>query len=128
MEIKTNNISRSFFKAAKWQAYTTLFTMLIASIWGIHAVLSALVGGSAVIAGAYSGYLVVRTKQGGSAGIMLLTLLKAEVIKILVVAILLLIAFKTYQRLIPLSLIVGLAGSALASGAGLRTVQNESKN
>jgi ATP synthase protein I len=41
------------------------------------------------------------------------------------IAILLLIIFKYYQGLVPLALIGGLAGSALASGAGMRAVNNE---
>ena len=58
-------------------------------------------------------------------GIILFSLLKAEAIKVLVIALLLLVTFKYYQGLVPLSLIGGLAGSALVSGAGLRAIDNE---
>lgn len=69
--------------------------------------------------------LIAQRPNGSAPGAVLITLLKAEAIKVLVVAMLLLAVFKYYQGLIPLSLIGGLAGSALASGAGLRAVNNE---
>ena len=78
-----------------------------------------------MIAGAYAGMLIAQSPSGSAPGSVLITLLKAEAVKVLVIAILLLITFKYYQGLVPLSLIGGLAGSALASGAGLRAVNNE---
>lgn len=75
--------------------------------------------------GGYAGMLMARRPNGGTPGGVLISLLKAEIIKVLVIAMLLLVTFKYYQGLVPLSLIGGLAGSALASGAGLRAVNNE---
>ena len=78
-----------------------------------------------MIIGGYAGMLIAQRPNGGAPATVLITLLKAEAIKVLVMAVLLLVTFKYYQGLVPLSLIGGLAGSALASGAGLRAVNNE---
>ncbi|MDO8990852.1 MAG: ATP synthase subunit I [Sideroxyarcus sp.] len=119
-------ISRAFSKAARWQIIITVLisgsSLLLA---GTNAAISALAGGASVIVGGYAGVLIAQSPKGSAAGTVLITLLKAEAIKILVIAMLLLITFKYYQGLVPLALIGGLAGSALASGAGLRTVNNE---
>lgn len=118
-------ISRVYSKAARWQI---IITVLISGVFlllaGVDAAISAFAGGVSVIAGGYAGMLVAESPKGSSAGTVLVTLLKAEVVKILMIAILLLITFKYYQGLVPLALIGGLAGSALASGAGLRAVNN----
>jgi ATP synthase protein I len=44
-------------------------------------------------------------------------MLKAEAVKILVIALLLFLTFKLYQQLVPIALILGLAASAILSGA-----------
>lgn len=120
------NISRAFSKAANWQI---IITSLIAAcsllIGGASSALSALLGGGAVVVGAYVGMRFAKKSYDSSAGMVLITLLKAEAIKVLVIALLLLATFKFYQGLVPLALIGGLAGSALASGAGLQTMNNE---
>ena len=69
--------------------------------------------------------LIAQRPNSSAPGAVLITLLKAEAIKVLVVAMLLLAVFKYYQGLVPVSLIGGLGGSALASGAGLSAVNNE---
>lgn len=124
-ETKTK-ISRAFTKAAYWQIIITCIVALTALIFGgVHSTLSALAGGGVVVVGAYVGMRVASRSDDGSPGMILVTMLKAEAIKILVIALLLLLLFKFYQGLVAISLIGGLAGSALASGAGLRTNNNE---
>jgi ATP synthase protein I len=49
-------------------------------------------------------------------------MLKAEAVKILVIAVLLFLVFKLYQQLVPVALIAGLAAAALFSGAALAKV------
>jgi ATP synthase protein I len=124
--VTNSTISRAFSKAVRWQIIITVIisgvSLLIA---GVDAAISAIAGGLSVIAGAIAGILIARSPRGSAPGSVLIALLKAEAIKVLVIAILLLITFKYYQRLVPLALIGGLAGSALASGAGLRAVNNE---
>jgi ATP synthase protein I len=119
-------ISRAFSKAARWQIIITVFISVVSLlIAGVHAAISAMVGGASVIVGGYAGMMVAQRRSDGTPGGVLVALLKAEAIKVLVIALLLLVTFKYYQGLVPLSLIGGLAGSALASGAGLRAVNNE---
>jgi ATP synthase protein I len=124
--VSNTTISRAFSKAARWQIIiTVLISGVSLLVAGMNAAISALAGGSSVIIGGYTGMLIAQRPNGSAPGAVLITLLKAEAIKVLVVAMLLLAVFKYYQGLVPLSLIGGLAGSALASGAGLQAVNNE---
>ena len=134
MENKTDTtISRAFSKAARWQIIITVlisgFSLLVA---GVNAAISSMAGGASVIVGGFAGMIggfagitMARRLNGLTPGVVLMSLLKAEAIKVLVTVMLLLVIFKYYRGLVPLFLIVGLAGSALASGAGLRAVNNE---
>lgn len=122
---KSTTISRVFSKAARWQITITLIiTCVSLLVADVSAAVSALVGGSSVLLGSFAGMLVAQNNSRSSGGV-LVSLLIAEAVKVLLIALLLLIAFKYYQSLVPLALIGGLAGSALASGAGLRTMNNE---
>jgi ATP synthase protein I len=124
----TNKIikSQAFSKSAKWQLIITAsLTLIFLPIAGVNAALSALAGGMSVILASYAGMKMAQVGKSDAAASVLITLLKAEAIKIVIVTLLLFLVFKFYQGLVPLSLIGGLAGSALASGAGLRTVDNE---
>lgn len=124
--VTNTTISRAFSKAARWQIIiTVLISGVSLLVAGVNASFSALAGGSSVIVGGYAGMLIAQRPNGDAPGAVLITLLKAEAIKVLVIAMLLLATFKYYQGLVPLSLIGGLAGSALASGAGMRAVNNE---
>ena len=124
----TNKIikSQAFSKSAKWQLIITAsLTLIFLPIAGVNAALSALAGGMSVILASYAGMKMAQVGKSDAAASVLITLLKAEAIKIVIVTLLLFLVFKFYQGLVPLSLIGGLAGSALASGAGLRSVDNE---
>ena len=87
-------------------------------ISGMHAGVSALIGGAVVVVGAFLGSKIAkRTKQDATA--TLINLLKAEAVKVLVIFVLLLMVFKIYRQLVPFALIVGLAAAALVSGAAM---------
>jgi ATP synthase protein I len=124
-QVTKTTISCAFSKAARWQIIITVLVAGVSLLVGVNAAISAIAGGTSVIVGSYAGMIMARRPNGGTPSGALVTLLKAEAIKVLVIAMLLLVIFKFYQGLVPLSLIGGLAGSALASGAGLRTVNNE---
>jgi ATP synthase protein I len=125
-KVTNTNISRAFSKAVRWQIIiTVLISGVSLLVAGVFAAISALMGGATVIIGGYAALLMALRPNSGGATSALLTLLKAEAIKVLVIAFLLLVTFKYYRELLPLFLIGGLAGSALASGAGLRAVNNE---
>jgi ATP synthase protein I len=121
----TTPLHRAFIKAARWQiVVTVLFAAVAWILVNVHVALSILAGGGAVVLGGCAGMALAR-KQPASAGSALLTLLKAEAIKIAVIALLLLAIFKFYEQLVPLALIGGLACAALISGAALRTLDQE---
>lgn len=88
------------------------------AISGLHAGLSALFGGLAVVIGAFIASKIAQ-KHKKEAAAALINLLKAEAVKILVIFVLLLITFKVYEQLVPFALIAGLAAAALVSGAAM---------
>lgn len=121
--------SRALRKAARWQVIVTVLisgiSLLVADV---SAAISAMAGGASVIAGGFAGFAVLAVAQrlnGVTPAFVLMTLLKAEAIKVLVIVTLLLVIFMYYRGLVPLFLILGLAGSVLASGAGLGTMNKE---
>lgn len=113
-----NNI---YSKMITLQLKATVVVAIVAYfLSGMHASLSVIAGGLSVIIGAWLATKVAaRTENNTDASSVLINLLKAEAIKILVVALLLLIVFKFYQQLVPFALIVGLAAAAFLSGAAL---------
>ena len=125
MDDSTNTtISRAYNKALRWQVIATALVALASfALAGSHAALSALLGGVSVIAGSYAGVATTR-KSSANPGALLITLLKAEAIKIIVIVLLLLAIYKFYAGLVPLALIGGLASAALIAGAGLRNINN----
>lgn len=121
-------ISRAFKGAARWQIITTIFLALIAGMLAdAHAAASVFVGGASVLLGGYAGVATMRSQNNPTPGVILIALLKAEAVKIIVIALLLLAAFKFYKGLVPLALVGGLAAAVLISGIGLRTLGNEIK-
>ena len=117
--MKNTTTASIFSKMLQLQLIATA-VVAIASlvISGLHASLSALLGGSAVMIGAFiAAKIAQRSKQDATA--VLINLLKAEAVKVLVIVILLFITFKVYKQLVPFALIMGLAAAALVSGAAM---------
>ncbi len=116
-----SNISTAFIfsKMLRLQLIATVVVAIASlAISGLHAGISALLGGLAVIIGAFiAAKIAQRSKQDATA--VLINLLKAEAVKVLVIFVLLLITFKVYKQLVPFSLIAGLAAAALVSGAAM---------
>jgi ATP synthase protein I len=113
------NTADIYKQMSKWQLLATLVVALLAFFMaGIHAAVSALAGGlSAVIGGFIGGRIAKTGDKKQEAGAILIAMLKAEAVKIIVIALLLFLTFKLYQQLVPVALIVGLAASAILSGA-----------
>ncbi|MGP1716793.1 MAG: ATP synthase subunit I [Methylophilus sp.] len=109
----------------RWQVMATAVVTIAAGlISGLPAGISALFGGVAVIVGAwFAARIAARSQSKTQATDVLLNLLKAEAVKILIIAIILLAVFKLYQSLVPFALIAGLAAAALFSGAALAKSQ-----
>jgi ATP synthase protein I len=116
----TENTTATVFSKMLRLQITTTALIAVASllISGLHASISATLGGLAVIIGAFVAFKIAqRNKQDATA--VLINLLKAEAVKVLVIFVLLLVTFKMYKQLVPFALIVGLAAAALVSGAAM---------
>jgi ATP synthase protein I len=121
-------INQAFQKAARWQIIITItFCVVYLLFSSTNAAISSFLGGMAALVGGYAGVLMTRRRVEQSAGSVLVTLLKAEITKIMVISLQLLLIFKLYNGLVPLALIGGLAASVLVSGAGLGAVGNNKK-
>lgn len=109
----------------RWQVMATVAVTIVSFVVsGPQAAVSALLGGVSVIIGAWFASRIAekgRSKTDPTA--VLLNLLKAEAVKILIIAITLFVVFKLYQALVPFALIAGLAAAALFSGAALAKSQ-----
>ena len=111
----------------KWQLIATISVAVIVTVvaqrLGLaspeHAGISALAGGMSAVLGGIAGALIARSgDKKNDAGAILITMLKAEAVKIFVIALLLFLTFKLYnEHLVPIALILGLAASAILSGA-----------
>ncbi|MDX1916212.1 MAG: ATP synthase subunit I [Methylophilus sp.] len=116
--LAANNI---YSKMIRWQLSATVVVALLAfMLSGMHAFFSVLAGGLSVIAGAWiAAKIAARSDDQTEPSAILINLLKAEAIKIIVIALLLFVSFKLYHQLVPIALIAGLAAAAVFSGAAL---------
>lgn len=122
--IKTAQVYKQMLK---WQLLATIsvavLVFILAKIIGVaspeHAAISALFGGMSAVIGGIAGALIAKSgDKKNNAGAILITMLKAEAVKIFVIASLLFLTFKLYnEHLVPIALILGLAASAILSGA-----------
>ena len=122
--IKTAQVYKQMLK---WQLIATVSVAVIVSVVaqsiGLpspeHAGISALAGGMSAVLGGIAGAWIAKSgDKKNDAGAILITMLKAEAVKILVIALLLFLTFKLYnEHLVPIALILGLAASAILSGA-----------
>lgn len=87
-------------------------------ISGLHAGLSALAGGLSVFLAALIASQIAKSKSK-LAGAVLMQMLKAELIKIVLIVLFLFGVFKGYKELVPGALIAGLAVAAIMSGAAI---------
>jgi ATP synthase protein I len=117
----TENTSTAavFSKMLRLQLIATAVAAIASlAISGIHAGVSALVGGAVVIVAAFVASKIAQRKSKEATAV-LVNLLKAEAVKVLIIIVLLFLVFKVYQQLVPFALIVGLAAAALVSGAAM---------
>jgi len=119
-----------FRRMIRMQFVVTLLVAVLASgLAGARGGLSAAAGGGAAIVGCLAAaWVVARNKRNQDAGAVLVGLLKAEAIKILVIALVLWLVFKLYSGLVPLALIGGLAAAALLSGAAVFSINENNNN
>ena len=120
-QLSTSKTSDVFSKMLKIQLLATFSVAVLALfISGLHASVSAMLGGASVVLGACAAVTVAkRGENNKDASAILVNLLKAEATKILIIIVLLVVIFKLYKQLVPFALIAGLAAAALFSGAAL---------
>lgn len=108
-----------------WQlGMPAVLALVVGFTLGWHQALSLLAGGVVVFLGTFVGVKVAYKDVTSSASATLLRLLEAEVIKIVIIALLLLLLFKTYRQLVPWGVMLGLAIAALASARLLATLKS----
>lgn len=120
-QLSTSKTSDVFSKMLKIQLVATFSVAVLALFFsGLHASVSAMLGGASVVLGACAAVAVAkRGENNKDATAILVNLLKAEATKILIIIVLLVVIFKLYKQLVPFALIAGLAAAALFSGAAL---------
>jgi ATP synthase protein I len=120
-----NTTTIIFSKMLRLQLIATVVVAIVSLvISGMHAGLSAALGGLAVIIGAFvASKIAQRNKIEATA--VLINLLKAEAVKVLVIFVLLFVTFKVYKQLVPFALIAGLAAAALLSGAAMSKLDSK---
>jgi ATP synthase protein I len=117
--MKNVKTAEVYKQMVKWQLLATLVVATcILIIAGVHAAVSAFAGGFSVVLGGIAGAFIAKNgDKKQEAGAILIAMLKGEAVKIFVIALLLFMTFKVYGDLVPLALIIGLAASAILSGA-----------
>jgi len=116
MEIKQVVLSQG--DTLKWQLFSNLAVALLFWLFvNLHAGISVLLGMFTVVAGTLIGALVAQqSKSRKTPASIIMAILKGELVKIVVIALLLLLIFKIYTSLLPIALILGLAITALMAG------------
>jgi len=134
--MQNNKTTTVYKQMAKWQILATLAVAIAAGFFvGIHGALSAIAGGFAAIAGGFAASIIARRSEQNKeaknkeAAAILVSLLKAEAVKILTIIILLFITFKIYTvHLVPWALILGLAAAAIVSGMAVTALNENAHN
>jgi ATP synthase protein I len=95
--------SKAIRTVFRWQAWATAAMALIAvAFWGMHAGLSALLGGLVSMAAGAVFAIVAYTGRSASAGRALRVALRAEAAKVIAVVLLLWLVLATYKEVVPL--------------------------
>lgn len=119
-----------FSKMIRWQLIATFTVALIALLLSsAHASFSAAAGGFSVIIAAFIATKIAeKSNHKKDASAILMTLLKAEAVKIILIVVFLFITFKLYKQLVPFALICGLAAAALFSGAAISKLDDSEQS
>jgi len=113
IEVLKDNTFNTMLRA-QWLA-TVVVAVVAYFLSGKHAGLSALAGGFSVLIAAFVATKIATTKSK-SPSVILVSMLKAELVKILLIVLLLFLVFKYYQALVPGALLAGLGVAAIISG------------
>jgi ATP synthase protein I len=104
----------------RWQLIVTVAMVLtLGLLWGFHGAASALLGGVVSIISAAAFSAIISRDQGATAGGVLITALKAEAVKIIVMVILLWLVLTLYKDVVAVGLIGTFALTVLIFGMAL---------
>ena len=104
----------------RWQAYATaVMAFLAGSLWGIHAGVSVLLGGSVSMASGAVFAIVAQTGRARSAGGALRVALRAEAAKIIAIILLLWLVLTTYKEVVALGFLGAFALTTLIFSAAI---------
>ena len=104
----------------RWQVYATAaMTLFAGSFWGIHAGISALLGGLVSMAAGAVFSIVAHTGRAGSAGGVLRVALRAEAAKIIAIVLLLWLVLTTYKEVVALGFLGAFAVTVLIFSAAI---------
>jgi ATP synthase protein I len=104
----------------RWQLIVTVAMVLtLGLLWGFHGAASALLGGVVSIISAAAFSAIISRYQGDTAGGVLVTALKAEAVKIIVMVILLWLVLTLYKDVVAVGFIGTFALTVLIFGMAL---------
>lgn len=112
--------SRPIRTVFRWQMFATAaMTLFAGSFWGIHAGISALLGGLVSMAAGAVFAIVAHTGRAGSAAGVLRVALRAEAAKIIAVILLLWLVLTTYKEVVALGFLGAFAVTILIFSAAI---------
>lgn len=112
--------SKPISAVLRWQAYATAaMTLFAGGLWGMHAGLSALLGGLISIASGAVFAIVAHTGRAGTAGSVLRVALRAEAAKIIAIVLLLWLVLTTYKEVVALAFLGAFAVTVVIFSAAI---------
>mgnify|MGYP001548318582 FL=1 len=112
----------------RWQLIVTLAMVLtLGLLWGFHGAASALLGGVVSIISAAAFAVIISRYHGSTASSVLITALKAEAVKVIIMIILLWLVLTLYKDVVAVGFIGTFAVTVLIFGMAL-FVTDDAKN
>ena len=103
---------------------SVVMAAIVFLFFGMHASISVLLGAFPVIVGLLvSGPIAYKSRDTKKASTIVISALKAEVVKILIIIFLLWLAFKFYEQIVPLANICGVIIAAIVSGISVTKLE-----
>jgi ATP synthase protein I len=103
---------------------SVVMAAIVFLFFGMHASISLLLGAFPVIVGLLvSGPIAYKSRDTKKGSTIVISALKAEAVKILIIIFLLWLAFKFYEQIVPLANICGVIIAAVISGIGVTKLE-----
>lgn len=103
---------------------SVVMAAIVFLFFGMHAGISVLLGAFPVIVGLLvSGPIAYKSRDTKKASTIVISALKAEAVKILIIIFLLWLVFKFYEQIVPLANVGGVIIAAIVSGIGVTKLE-----